>query len=324
MQQGGLFAPVSREGALVFNNLFLVAAAATVLVGTLYPLALEAATGEKISVGAPFFNLTFGPLMIPVLMAMPFGPLLAWKRGDLAGAAQRLGVAMAAALAATALALVATGAEGVLAALGLGLGVWLISGSLVDLAERVRLFRIPAAASFSRLVGLPRSAFGTVLAHAGMGLTVLGIVCTSAWQTEAIVALRPGETVEVGGYTLRFQGIAPSTGPNFREDRAQFVVSRGGAEAFRLAPAKRFYAARQMATTEAAIETIGFSQLYISLGDQTADGAVAVRASWKPLVTLIWLGALVMAAGGALSLSDRRLRIGAPRRAAARVEAASA
>jgi cytochrome c-type biogenesis protein CcmF len=323
MQQGGLFAPVSREGALVFNNLFLVAAAATVLVGTLYPLALEAVTGEKISVGAPFFNLTFGPLMIPVLMAMPFGPLLGWKRGDLAGVAQRLGVAMAAALIAVAAALVATGADGVLAAFGLGLGVWLVCGSLVDLAERIRLFRTPLSTSLSRLAGLPRSAFGAALAHAGIGLTVLGIVCTSAWQTEEIVALKPGETVEVGGYTLLFQGVAPTTGPNYREDRAQFVASRGGSGAFPLAPAKRFYAARQMTTTEAAIKTIGLSQLYVSLGDQTADGAVAVRASWKPLVTLIWLGALVMAAGGALSLSDRRLRIGVARRAA-RPEAAPA
>jgi cytochrome c-type biogenesis protein CcmF len=324
MQQGGLFAPVSREGALVFNNLFLVAAAATVLIGTLYPLGLEALTGKKISVGAPFFNLTFAPLMIPVLMAMPFGPLLAWKRGDLAGVAQRLGVAMAAALLAVVMALVVSGADGVLAAFGLGLAVWLVCGSLVDLGERIRLFRAPLATSLSRLVGLPRSAFGTVLAHAGIGITVLGIVCTSAWQTEEIVALNPGETVEVGGYTLLFQGISPTTGPNYREERAQFVASRGGAEGFPLAPAKRFYATRQMTTTEAAIATIGFSQLYVSLGDQTAEGAVAVRASWKPLVTLIWLGALVMAAGGALSLSDRRLRIGVARRAASRAEAAPA
>ena len=141
MKQGGLFAPISREGALVFNNLFLVAACATVLVGTLYPLALEAVTGEKISVGAPFFNLTFVPLMIPLLLALPFGPMLAWKRGDLLGAAQRLGVAMAAALvAAVAVAFVA-GGKGVLAPLGIGLGVWLIAGSLVDLAERLMLFR---------------------------------------------------------------------------------------------------------------------------------------------------------------------------------------
>ena len=324
MKQGGLFAPISREGALVFNNLFLVAAVSTVFVGTLYPLALEALTGDKISVGAPFFHLTFVPLMIPLLIALPFGPLLGWKRGDLLGASQRLGVAMAAALVAAGAAAIATGAKGVLAPFGLALGVWIISGSLVDLAERVALFRAPARATLSRLMGLPRSALGTVVAHFGMGVCVIGIVTASAFSAEEIVAMKPGDTVEVGGYTLLFQGNAPATGPNYSEERALFAVSRGGSGAFSLAPAKRFYTARQSATTEAAIKTIGFSQLYLSLGDRMENGAQAVRASYKPLVTLIWLGALVMAFGGALSLSDRRLRVGAPRRAAARKAEAAA
>ncbi len=324
MKQGGLFAPVSREGALIFNNLFLVAAAATVLVGTLYPLALEAITGQKISVGAPFFNLTFVPLMIPLLMALPFGPLLAWKRGDLAGAAQRLGVTMAAALVAVALTYVATGGKGVLAPLGLGLGVWLVCGALADLAERIQLLRASASTSLSRFRGLPRSALGTLFAHAGMGFCVIGIVSTSAYQTETIAAIKPGDTVDVGGYTLLFQGVAPATGPNYQEEQALFLASRGGGEPFPLKPAKRFYATRDMATTEAAIKTIGFSQLYVSLGERIENGAVAVRASYKPLVTLIWLGALVMAFGAALSLSDRRLRVGAPRRATARRAEATA
>jgi cytochrome c-type biogenesis protein CcmF len=324
MKQGGLFAPLSREGALVFNNLFLVAATATVLVGTLYPLALEALTGQKISVGAPFFHLTFGPLMVPVLMAVPFGPLLAWKRGDLAGAAQRLGVAMGVTLASVALVLVATGAKGILAPLGIGLGVWLICGSLTDLAERVGLFRVGAAASLARFRGLPRSALGTMVAHAGVGATVIGIISASAYQTEKIAALRPGETMEVAGYVLTFEGMAPASGPNYREERAQLLAVRGGGTPIPLNPAKRFYPTRQMATTEAAIKTIGFSQLYVSLGDQTGDGVLAIRASYKPMVTLIWLGALVMAFGGALSLSDRRLRLGAPRRAASRPAGAAA
>ena len=323
MKQGGLFAPLSREGALVYNNLFIVAATATVLVGTLYPLALEALTGQKISVGAPFFNLTFVPLTIPLLLAMPFGPLLAWKRGDLHGAAQRLGVAMAAALAAVAATYVVAGGEGVLAPFAIGLGVWIVCGSLVDFAERTLLFRSNLATSTARLRGLPRSALGTMAAHAGIGLTVIGIVTTSAYQTETITALKPGETVDVAGYTLRFDGMIPATGPNYREERAQFTAMRQGRQ-FALSPSKRVYEARQTATTEAAIETIGLSQLYVSLGDRVENGAIAVRASWKPLVTLIWLGALIAAFGGALSLSDRRLRIGAPRKASARpAEAAS-
>jgi cytochrome c-type biogenesis protein CcmF len=318
MKQGGLFAPVSREGALIFNNLFLVAATATVLVGTLYPLALEALTGDKISVGAPFFNLTFGPLMIPLLLAVPFGPLLAWKRGDLFGVAQRLGVAMAASIAAVVVALVMAGAENALAPLGIGLGAWLICGSLVDLGERTQLFRTRFATSLARLVGLPRSALGTMLAHAGIGMTVIGIVSTTAYQREVIAELLPGETLEIAGYMLEFQGIAQATGPNYREDRALFNVSGRGGALFQLEPSKRFFPARDMVTTEAAIETVGLSQLYVSLGEQSDDGAVAVRAYYKPLVTLIWLGALVMAIGGGLSLSDRRLRIGAPRRAETR------
>jgi cytochrome c-type biogenesis protein CcmF len=321
IKQGGLFAPISREGALVYNNLFLVAATATVFVGTLYPLALEAVTGQKISVGAPFFNLTFVPLMILLLLALPFGPMLGWKRGDLLGAAQRLAVAMGAGLlTAIAVALVARG-RGALAPLGLGLGIWIIAGSLVDLTERLTLFRTNASTSLSRLIGLPRSALGTVVAHAGLGLSIIGIVATSAFQTETITAVRPGDTIDVGGYKLLYQGNAPSSGPNYREERALFVASRNGANRFSLAPAKRFYTARQTTTTEAAIKTVGLSQLYLSLGDRTQNDAQAVRASYKPLVTLIWLGAIVMALGGALSLSDRRLRIGAPRRAARGAEA---
>jgi cytochrome c-type biogenesis protein CcmF len=183
------------------------------------------------------------------------------------------------------------------------------------------LFRANAATSFSRLIGLPRSALGTTIAHAGLGLSVIGIVATSAFQTETIAAMRPGDSIDVGGYTLLYQGNAPATGPNYREERSLFIASRGGAGGFTLAPAKRFYLARQTATTEAAIKTLWLSQLYVSLGDRMEDGATSVRASYKPLVTLIWIGALVMAFGGALSLSDRRLRIGAPRKAIRAAEA---
>jgi cytochrome c-type biogenesis protein CcmF len=317
LKQGGLFAPISREGALVFNNLFLVAATATVLVGTLYPLVVEGLTGAKISVGEPFFNLTFGPLMIPVLLAMPFGPLIAWKRGDLAGVAQRLGLAMAAAMAAVILALVLAGGGPVLAPLGIGLGIWLIAGSLADLADRSKLARIELATSWARLKGLPRSAFGTALAHAGMGVTVIGIVTVTGYESERIAMMQPGETIEVADYELRYEGTAPRTGPNFREDVSRFVATRQGSREFVLEPSKRFFGARQMTTTEAAISTRGFSQLYVSVGDRRDDGALAVRAYYKPLVTLIWLGTVLMSLGAAVSLSDRRLRVGAPRRAAA-------
>ncbi|WP_026380598.1 heme lyase CcmF/NrfE family subunit [Afifella pfennigii] len=319
LKQGGLFAPISREGALLFNNLFLVAATATVFVGTLYPLALEAVTEEKITVGAPFYNLTFVPLMIPLLLAVPYGPMLAWKRGDLIGASQRLGVAMGVTLLAVVVTLVFTGTEGVLPALGIGLGIWLIVGALNELADRSGLTRGAGRHALSRFMGLPRSAFATAIAHAGLGVTVIGIVSTTSYQIETIRSLETGESLQAGAYTITYQDFIPQTGPNYREDVFRLQVSKDGEDLMTVAPTKRFYDARQMATTEAAIETFWFSQLYLSIGEPQEDGGVTVRAYYKPLVTLIWIGSLFMAAGGLVSLTDRRFRVGAAKPAKVRL-----
>jgi cytochrome c-type biogenesis protein CcmF len=314
LSAGGLFHPISREGALVLNNLFLTTAAATVLVGTLYPLILEAVSGDKISVGAPFFDMTFGPLMVPLLAIVPFGPLLAWKRGDLYGAAQRLFAAFGGAiLAVLAMLLVVDGAS-VLAALGAGLAAWLVLGALTDIAMKSAVGSVPFVVALRRLAGLPRSVFGTTLAHLGLGLTLLGIASTLSLQTERITSVKPGETIELSGYTLRFNSITRFDGPNYDEDQAHFSLSRNGRALGEVMSSKRFYPVRQTPTTEAGIRTLGFSQLYVSLGDKAADGSVVVRVWWKPLVTLIWLGGLVMMAGAAVSLMDRRLRVGAPTR----------
>jgi len=313
LAQGGLFAPISREGALVLNNLLLTAACATVLTGTLYPLALEALTGEKISVGAPFFDMTFGPLMVPLMIAVPFGPLLAWKRGDLYAAAQRLFAAFVLVLATIVVGLALAGTSKALAVLGLALAVWLITGSLCEMAFRVKLFRAPLAESVRRASGLPRAAFGTTLAHLGLGLTVLGIVASSAWNTELITTMKPGDTVEAGGRSLTLDGFLPVSGGTYSGTAARFTVREGGTVVATLAPEKRLYSVQNMPTTESAIRTFGLSQLYVSLGDIKPDGATVVRVYWKTLVTLIWIGAVVMALGGALSLSDRRLRVGAPK-----------
>ncbi|SER04837.1 cytochrome c-type biogenesis protein CcmF [Faunimonas pinastri] len=322
LKQGGIFAPISREGALVFNNLFLIAATATVLVGTLYPLALDTLTSRKISVGSPFYQLTFAPLMVPLLLAVPFGPMLAWKRGDLKGAAQRLAVAMVLSVIAVVLALFLSGAKGVLAPLAVGLGIWLIAGSVVDLTERARLFRGSLSTSFARLTGLPRSAFGSALGHAGLGLTVLGITFVSSWQIEAITSVKPGQSIPLGHYQLTYVETTNGRGPNFRAEVSRFQVTGDNGRSFTMAPSKRFFSARQSATTESALKTIWLSQIYLSLGDRSDDGSLVVRAYYKPLVTLIWLGGVVMAIGGVISLSDRRLRVGAPRKARARKPAA--
>jgi cytochrome c-type biogenesis protein CcmF len=313
LSAGGIFQPISREGALVLNNLFLTTAAATVLIGTLYPLFVEAVSGDKISVGAPFFNLTFGLLMIPLLVIVPFGPMLAWKRGDLLGAAQRLMFAFGGALLAVLVVLLFVDGATVFAALGAGLAFWLILGALTDIVLKAGIATVKPAVALRRLIGLPRSVFGTALAHLGLGLTVLGIVGVVSLETENIVAMRPGETLQVSGYTLHFEGIQPFKGPNYTEDQGRFVLSGSdGRSLGEIVSAKRFYPVRQMPTTEAGIRTIGLSQLYIALGDATADGGVIVRVWWKPMVTLIWLGGLVMMIAGVMSLMDRRLRVGAP------------
>jgi cytochrome c-type biogenesis protein CcmF len=317
LKQGGLFAPISREGALVLNNLFLTTACATVLIGTLYPLALEVVTGAKISVGAPFFNLTFGPLFLPLLVAVPFGPMLAWKRGDLLGAAQRLLAAGVVALFVVALVWAWTSGGSALAPLAIGLAVFVVGGAVSDLLERTGLFRVPLAAAMQRTRGLPRSVWGTAFAHAGLGVALIGIVCETTWNSEYIATMRPDDVAKLAGYELKLDGLSQRQGPNFREMTATFTVSLDGKRIAAMTPSKRNFPTRAMSTTEAALLTRGVSQLYISLGDPTAEGAIAVRIYHKPLVLLIWLGPVLMAFGGMMSLSDRRLRVGAPKPARA-------
>ena len=258
LKQGGLFAPISREGALVLNNLFLTSACATVFVGTLYPLALEALTGEKISVGPPFFNATFGPLFIPLLLAMPFGPLLGWKRGDLLGAAQRLlAAAMVAAVAIAAGFALQRGGP-VLAPFGVGLAVFVMAGALVDIAERTMILRMPLGAALQRATGLPRSAWGTAFAHFGIGVTLLGIVAVTAWGSERIAALKPGDTIDLAHYRLTFDGVFNRSGPNYSDVVGHFTVRRTNGDLIgAMEPSRRTFPSRNMATTEAALMTRG-------------------------------------------------------------------
>jgi cytochrome c-type biogenesis protein CcmF len=320
LRQGGLFAPVSREGALVLNNLFLTTACATVFVGTLYPLALEALTGEKISVGAPFFTSTFGPLFACLLVAVPFGPLLAWKRGDLMGVAQRLSGAFLVALIGLAASFVLEG-KPLLAPFGVGLALFVITGAVTDICERIGLLRTPLATVLRRAAGLPRSAWGTAFAHLGLGITLLGIVGETQWGAERVVSLKPGDKVAVRNYDVTFDRTFNRTGPNYTELTAAFTVRRHGEIVGFMEPSKRNFASRQTTTTESALMARGVSQLYLSLGDINSDGSVAIRLYYKPLVLLIWLGCVVMAFGGGLSLSDRRLRVGAPKPARAKTVA---
>jgi cytochrome c-type biogenesis protein CcmF len=316
LKGGGLFAPISREGALVLNNLLLCTGCATVFLGTLYPLFSDAIGGPKLSVGFPFFDRTFVPLMVPVLVAVAAGPLLAWKRGDLRGALQRLWLALAGSGLVVLAGLYVTSGGPVLAVLGLGLAAWVFLGAVIEWTERVRLGRAPLADSVRRARTMPRAAHGMTLAHIGLAVTVAGIAA-SAWQQESIEVVRPGGTVALAGYVLRLDEVGKQPGPNFTADRADITVSRKGETIAVMHPEKRFFPLQQMSTSMTAIHTNLLADLYVALGDGDGKGGWTLRAYWKPLVPWIWIGAVLMAGGGIVSLSDRRWRIGIATRARA-------
>ena len=318
LKAGGLFQPISREGALVLNNVLLTTAAATVLIGTLYPLGLEAVTGAKISVGPPYFNMTFVPLMLPLLLALPAGALLAWKRGDLAAVSQRLVAAGLGALALGAIVLGLVRQGPWLAPLAIALGAWVILGALAEWAHRIKAFTAPFDETRRRAINLPRSAYGMLLAHAGVGVLMIGVTATTAWRREAVQALAPGQSFTIAGYALKFGGTTPQRGPNYQETVGKFTVT-GGFSTDTLEPSKRIFDVPRQATTQAAILNALSGDLYVVLGDALPDGAFVVRAYFHPLVRLIWIGALIMGLGGLLSLTDRRLRVGAARRPAVAV-----
>jgi cytochrome c-type biogenesis protein CcmF len=310
----GVFAPISREGGLVLNNFLLSIATATVFIGTLYPLFTDAIGGAKISVGAPYFNATFGPIMVPLLLALPFGALMAWKRGDLAGVVQRLWFAGVAALVVLLAVWYVKFGGPVLAVFGMAIAAWLIVGAMVELAERLKLFRIPLADSWRRARNLPRAAYGMTLAHTGLGIVAAGIVGASAWKVETIQIMHPGETVEIAGYEVTLEEVTLAQGPNYTSQLGSLLVTRDGSEVARLHPEKRSYPVQQMPTTESGIHTTWLADLYAALGDRQTDGGWSVRIYHNPLVPWLWAGSVIMVIGGAISLSDRRYPVGAPAR----------
>jgi cytochrome c-type biogenesis protein CcmF len=316
LKGGGLFAPVSREGALLLNNLLLTCGAATVFIGTLYPLFLDAVGGPKISVGFPFFNQTFVPLMVPLLLVVGPGSMLAWKRGDLLGALQRLWAAFGFAILVMLLAFYLSHGGPVLAVLGLGLAAWAFGGAVIELVERLRLFRTPLADSLRRAIHLPRSAWGMSFAHMGLAVSVAGIAA-SAFQSENIQVLNPGDSMPLAGYTLRLDSVERHPGPNYIYDDAAVTITRDARLVAVVHPQRRFFPLQQQTTTETAIRTNLLADLYVAIGDPDPSGGWTIRAYYKPLVPWIWLGAVIMAFGGLVSLSDRRWRIGIASRARA-------
>jgi cytochrome c-type biogenesis protein CcmF len=316
LKQGGLFAPISREGALIVNNLLLTTSCATVLFGTLYPLALEQLTGEKITVGAPFFNLTCGALLLTACFVAPFGFSLAWKRGDLLAVAQRLTLALVAGAATAVLGSAWLSGGSVFAPLAAGLAIFVIFGALIEVVLRARGPGLAPAVAFRRALGLPLSFYGGALAHAGVGVTLLGLAGLG-FGAETIATLHKGVPEQVGPYAITLDWVGERVGPNYKEAATSMTVRSGDKVVAEIEPARRQFSARQMTTTQAGLATLNFGQVYVAIADPTPDGGVPARLYWKPLVTLIWLGAAAMAFGGALSLADRRLRFGAAARAKA-------
>jgi len=314
LKSTGVFQPISREGALLFNNLIMATAAAAVLLGTLYPLLLDAIGGGKVSVGAPFFNAVFIPLMMPMIAAMAIGPMLSWKRADLRPAMMRLWAAGVIAFAVMAFVWgIRTGGP-VLGIVGAGLAAWLGAGTLIELAARLKLFQAPFGESFRRLRRMPRAAWGMTLAHFGLAIAIAGMTGAGAWKTESIQTMKVGETVTVAGYAFKFEGAKAAKGPNYDILFGLFTVTQGGKPVVTMRPEKRIYNVSKRPTTEAAIHTTFFGDLYAVIGDKDDTGAYVTRLYFNPLVGWMWGGVIFMVLGGTLSLTDRRHRVGAPMR----------
>jgi cytochrome c-type biogenesis protein CcmF len=294
---GAAFDIVSRESALLLNNLLLAGAAATVFLGTLYPLFLEAATGTRISVGPPYFAITFAPIFIVLLLLVPFGPRLGWRKGELRDAMRILAPGLGVAAVAGILAFAIMAPHSLAAAGAFAIAGWVIAASVLDGRDRIRA----RAVSFSSL--------SSAIAHAGLAVTLIGVSAT-AWRAEAIDVLRPGQSMHIAGYDLRFQGVSIVDGPNFRAARAVIEVRDGARLIAIMTPEKRFYPAEGQAISNTAIRTTGLSDLYLAIGDDRGGGKWTVRALVNPLAPFIWLGGGVMALAGFASLWGRiRLRL---------------
>ena len=302
---GGLFQPVSREGALILNNLLLCTLAATVLLGTLYPLFLDLLTGTKVSVGPPFFNATFVPICAPLFAALCVGPYLSWKRAEIGPALMRLRLVFFAAVIAAIVAGTLVDGRATLASIAFGFGVWLILGSLTEFIGRARR---------GRLRTMPRSTIGMSISHAALGFVVLGAVATAAWNTELIHTMKLGESQPFGDYKVTLTKVEPLTGPNYTAERATIAVTLDGQPFTTLTPERRLFTVQQRQVAETSIQTNLLRDLYATLGEGDARQGWVIRLYLNPLAPWIWLGAAFCAIGGFVSLSDRRLRIGAPKR----------
>jgi len=305
---GGDFEPVSRESLLVTNNVVLSAAAGSVMLGTLYPLVIDALGLGKISVGPQYFEAVFAPLMAPALFLMGVGPLARWKRASVPELAVLLRWALGISLLTGMILPFAFGTWSPLVGFGLALAVWIVITGLMTLRKSLQQ---------------TRSHYGMVLAHLGVAVFVVGVTLVKGYESDKDVKMRPGETVELAGYVFSLDAIAPVTGPNYRASQAKISVTRDGRPVTVMYPEKRIYTVQNQPMTEAAIDPGLTRDLYVSLGDQLEDGTWLVKVQHKPFVDWIWAGCLIMALGGGLAASDRRYRFAMPARRTEEVRAAA-
>jgi cytochrome c-type biogenesis protein CcmF len=319
MEARGVFGAVSREGALVANNLLLSVSAFVVFVGTIWPLVAEILWDAKLSVGAPFFNAAFTPFMVALAILLPVGSTMAWKRGSVTRAVQGVWPVAVLAVAVGGLAFaMQTGRSG-LGPIGAMLGAWVVLGALADLWGRTG--RDAVAVRVGRLSRLPRADWGKVIAHAGFGVTLFAAAALNAWKVEDIRVAQPGERFPLGGYEVLLGKVGEVQGPNYTSTTAEMTVFRNGRVVATLFPEKRFYPVQGMPTTEAAIDYGFWRDIYLVIGDAQDNGGWAVRSYIEPFANWLWGGALMMAFGGAISLTDRRYRVAAGARRMAAVPA---
>ncbi len=319
MEARGVFSMVSRESALVANNLLLAVSAFVVFIGTVWPLFAEMFWDRKLSVGAPFFDAAFSPFMVALALLLPVGAMLPWKRAQVGRVLRQLVPAMVFALACAALAYAMQTGRSALGPVGAALGAWVVMGALTDLWTRTG--RGQVAGRIARLGRLPRADWGKATAHTGLGITIFAVAAMTSWAVEVIKVVQIGESFTMQGYDIRLAKVEEVEGPNYLSTTATMEVSRNGRAVTTLYPEKRVYPVQAMPTTEAALDYGLFRDIYLVIGDPQENGGWAVRGYWKPFANWIWLGSILMAAGGLLSLSDRRWRVASGARRAQAVAA---
>ena len=307
MEARGVFGIVSRESALLTNNILLAVSCFVVFVGTMWPLVAEMFFDRKLSVGPPFFNMAFTPFMLLLGLILPVGAMLPWKRAQINRAVYQLRYAFALAVVIGGLVWTMQTGHSILGPLGVFLAAWIVMGALVDLFSRAGR----GSDRLGRLMRLPRADWGKTLSHAGLGVTILGVVGITTWQYEDIRVVHAGDTYDVGAYTITLNGIEDAEGPNYLTTIADITLSRDGEVLSQMYPEKRIYPVAQVPTTEAAIDYSLARDVYVVIGDEQDNGGWAVRTYVKPLTNWIWIGCFMMALGGCFSLSDRRFRVAA-------------